>query len=313
MSTITGTSKHEILIGTAAQDEILGRAGDDLLFGLQGSDVLKGNRGEDTLIGGAGNDTLHGGKGDDVLIGGTRDTKAIIENVTAIEDLEFKIILPWLSDAERGLIQQELDARSELLEQQTTGESANDALFSEYQARLDEIAIEIQNEELSNTEIGFLKQEAGALNQALQLLAQEDGDNVLFGGAGNDTLIGGVGNDVLRGGKGDDVLKGSFGDDTLVGGAGADTFIFDIDISVGQSAEYIFRLLSGNDVITDFVSGVDTIVLRNLADTGPESIQLEEISSGANHVRQDTAVEISGSTITNSILTELALVDFDYI
>ncbi len=66
-------------------------------------------------------------------------------------------------------------------------------------------------------------------------------------------LVGGEGDDTLTGGAGDDQLFGGGGDDTLTGGAGADTFHYE---SIGD----------GDDVITDFLDGADTIDLDDLFD-----------------------------------------------
>ena len=67
------------------------------------------------------------------------------------------------------------------------------------------------------------------------LLVGNDVDNVLTGLGGDDVLIGGLGNDTLIGGEGADELSG---------GAGADLFV-----------------IEGNDIITDFTSGEDSIDL----------------------------------------------------
>jgi Ca2+-binding RTX toxin-like protein len=67
------------------------------------------------------------------------------------------------------------------------------------------------------------------------------------GGTGADTLVGGPGGDILRGGPGNDVLTG---------GAGADTFVL--------------RQGDGADHITDFVSGVDRLLLQGVP---PESLK----------------------------------------
>lgn len=72
-----------------------------------------------------------------------------------------------------------------------------------------------------------------------------DGNDTLFGRAGDDMLFGEDGSDTLYGGAGDDWLEGGFGDDLLRGGSGADTFVFN----------------GGQDVITDYQSGEDTIRL----------------------------------------------------
>jgi len=57
----------------------------------------------------------------------------------------------------------------------------------------------------------------------------------------------------------DDVLIGSNSDNLLSGGAGADTFAFDAD--------------SGNDTITDFVSGQDRIDLSYLGFSDFDSVK----------------------------------------
>lgn len=80
--------------------------------------------------------------------------------------------------------------------------------------------------------------------------------NILVGGAGNDTLSGlqradtlkgGEGADTLDGGDGRDILYGDSGDDILTGGLHQDAFHF--------------AASGGADIITDFVNGVDKLVI----------------------------------------------------
>lgn len=85
------------------------------------------------------------------------------------------------------------------------------------------------------------------------ILRGEAGRDLLDGGFNHDRLIGGSGRDTLIGGAGDDTLIGGIGADVLTGGAGADQFVF----ATGPLA----RLPDNSDRITDFVSGVDQIVL----------------------------------------------------
>jgi Ca2+-binding RTX toxin-like protein len=82
--------------------------------------------------------------------------------------------------------------------------------------------------------------------------------NIAFGSASADNLNGGkgadfiqaaAGADVLNGGAGSDWLAGGLGRDKLTGGAGNDVFVFDASPT------------KSNDVITDFVTGHDTIRL----------------------------------------------------
>lgn len=74
--------------------------------------------------------------------------------------------------------------------------------------------------------------------------------NTITGSAGNDHLFGLAGKDILNGGIGNDWIVGGAAADTLTGGVGADSFVFD---TLGLSAD--------KDVIKDFVSGTDQIVL----------------------------------------------------
>ncbi|MCB1499417.1 MAG: hypothetical protein KDK07_06455 [Bauldia sp.] len=82
-----------------------------------------------------------------------------------------------------------------------------------------------------------------------------DGDDVADGGAGNDQLWGNRGNDRLEGDCGDDDLSGGLGNDLLIGGFGNDT------LAGGDGGDtFRFGRLSGDDTISDFNPGEDTIV-----------------------------------------------------
>ncbi len=48
------------------------------------------------------------------------------------------------------------------------------------------------------------------------MVMDDDGDDILHGGAGNDTLMGGEGRDTLNGDAGNDTLTGGEGDDTFL-------------------------------------------------------------------------------------------------
>lgn len=61
---------------------------------------------------------------------------------------------------------------------------------------------------------------------------------------------------VLRGGDSNDTLRGGLGSDTLIGGAGSDGYIFDTVLGA-----------SNIDLLSDFASGSDRILLDNLAFT----------------------------------------------
>lgn len=67
---LNGTSGRDVIVGLGKGDRINGRGGRDLLCGGNGSDVLVGLAGDDALSGNGGDDTLAGGDGDDALDGG---------------------------------------------------------------------------------------------------------------------------------------------------------------------------------------------------------------------------------------------------
>jgi Ca2+-binding RTX toxin-like protein len=94
-----------------------------------------------------------------------------------------------------------------------------------------------------------------------KVLVPTDGDDSITGYLGGDKLNGLDGWDTLDGREGNDTLTGGAGNDTLTGGLGADRFVFDqppasLDV----------------DTITDFTSGVDTIVLKAAFFTGLGSL-----------------------------------------
>ena len=78
-----------------------------------------------------------------------------------------------------------------------------------------------------------------------------------LGGSGADVITGGDGYDALSGGSGGDTLEGGGQADTLTGGSGADVFVF---TAVSDSA-----IGAGEDVITDFETGIDLLDLQALA------------------------------------------------
>ncbi len=80
------------------------------------------------------------------------------------------------------------------------------------------------------------------------------GSDRIFGDAGNDTLDGGSGDDALFGGAGDDDITGGDGQDQIEGGSGNDTMTGGADRDL-----FLFREGSGDDVITDYEPGVDTL------------------------------------------------------
>lgn len=106
------------------------------------------------------------------------------------------------------------------------------------------------------------------------------GTDMVYGDAGNDTLYGGQGTDCLLGGAGNDVFYGDRDADTLTGGEGADNFVF----NTGH----------GVDVITDFVSGTDSLTFSSALFADANAAVAASAVNGSGNVVITTS---SGNTV----------------
>ncbi|MCA0871917.1 hypothetical protein LCL97_13845 [Seohaeicola saemankumensis] len=127
-------------------------------------------------------------------------------------------------------------------------------------------------------------------------------DDTLLGGAGNDNLAGRAGDDDLSGGNGRDTLDGGTGNDRLTGGAHGDVFVF--------------QRHAGDDIITDFVDGVDRIdlsafsinpanistVIAALSDDGSGNTLLDLSAIGGNGSVLITGLDIADAGASDFIL-----------
>jgi Ca2+-binding RTX toxin-like protein len=211
--------------GNDLNNAILGNAFNNVLRGLAGDDTIDGGFGNDTLEGGEGNDTLIGNSGNDILNGGAGNDvmRGDLGNDTYI-----------VTDAADVV-----DERDAILG------SGVDLVRSTVDFTLGR---NIENLILEGTAIN------GTGNDLNNEIIGNNVANVLEGLAGNDRILGGNGNDILRGGLGNDNLQGDRGRDVMTGGEGADGFFFDLNSPFNLG-------VIGNDVIRDFTSGVDRIIL----------------------------------------------------
>ncbi len=217
----TGNALNNVILGNAFSNTLQGLAGDDNIFGGFGNDTLEGGDGNDNLNGGAGNDTMNGGTGNDTMIGGTGNDVYLVTDAGDVVDEVTGVGAGNLSLSGVDLVRSTVDF--------ILGGNVDNLT-------LEGTAANGTGNELNNEIIGN--------NVA----------NVLEGLAGNDVLLGLGGADVLRGGAGNDRMNGGRGNDVMTGGEGADAFIFDLDAPFNRAA-------IGKDVIRDFTSGVDKIVL----------------------------------------------------
>ena len=307
-STINGTFRDEILIGGNSGDTLDGRAGNDILMGGAGNDTYIYRLGE-------GNDTIVEGSGQ-----GSSDSLSIQAGGAALTAL-----YAYDSDAgtDTGHLVIELNGQTITINNHytagTSGSSAqigvelinfNGLSFAGYSFGSGDYTL--SKLDPANTGSGasatrtvsgtsgndFIAGESGINNvisggNGNDLIFGNNGNDTLNGGAGNDLLVGGAGNDTLNGGDGDDVLIGGIGDDLMSGGAGSDTFVW----LAGDG---------GNDVITDFVAGTDSLNLSDLlvGVTGASNLESYlNFSFGLNTVITVDADGNAGNGVSGPVIT----------
>jgi VCBS repeat-containing protein len=128
------------------------------------------------------------------------------------------------------------------------------------------------------------------------------GEDSLYGESGNDQLEGGAGHDLLDGGRGDDVLLGGDGNDLLIGGRGND------QLAGGTGSDtFFFRAGDGNDVVLDFSTLNDRLLLDNdVVIKGSRVVDLN--GDGVS----DLYLELSGGSLTLLGVDSLTKVNIDH-
>jgi len=259
--------------------------GNDTFIGYRGNDYVDAGAGNDTLIGGAGNDTLNGGAGSDTgnyaSAAGTLKIDLRVSSAQAIGGGQGSDTLISIENLSGSRFADSLignGAANQLLgnagNDSLNGLAGNDRLIGG--AGNDTLLGGVGNDTLNGgdgSDTANYASTTGAIKVDLRLAgAQAIGggqgsdtlasiENLvgsgfadrLFGNAAANQLVGNAGNDTLNGLAGNDRLVGGAGKDMLTGGVGADTFVFNTLQESGKGAT--------RDVITDFVSGVDTLQL----------------------------------------------------
>ncbi len=125
-------------------------------------------------------------------------------------------------------------------------------------------------------------------------LLGREGEDTLTGGGGDDRLRGDRDNDLLRGQAGADRINGATGDDDMRGGGGADTVLGgagnDTLTGGGGRDTFLFDGNAGDDTVTDFRQGFDSIRIRAGAS---EFADISLVQDGANVVASFGATTIT--------------------
>jgi Ca2+-binding RTX toxin-like protein len=337
---IFGGLGSDKLFGDNGNDSLAGGGGNDLLSGGLGDDSLKGGSGADRLLagdgadhatGGNGNDIFFGSTGDDVLVGGANtDTAIYAAGFSELSILKtasgFAITSADGVDTLTGIEQIATDTGTYAFN--TTSQSWAKVSATVGAALIDRAGV------LTGTSSADVLN-AGAEINLVRGLGGDDtisaGDALVLGGAGNDTLSAGpggrvygeAGNDTLTfgrlldGGAGNDTLHGSYADSILTGGAGADIFDFSYSLYANPRGQIVSAIPWGNNTITDFQIGVDTIALHDntagipgyaLSETLTHSGQDWLLTLNINGVAQaDSTVLFKGLGNVNLTLADLGI------
>ncbi len=295
-----GTTGMDELTGGAGNDRLYGYAGDDALVGGLGSDVLDGGLGADLMTGGAGADLYYvdnAGDGTVELAGGGYDR--IVATLSWLLGDEFeRLSLSGTADIDGtgNALANQMDgnAGANRLEggagdDRLLGNDGDDTLIGGQGADVLHGGLGADRMEGGSEDDLYYVDDAGdvtvelagggydriaasvswSLGDEFERLSLRGTDaidgtgnamaNRLEGNAANNYLDGGIGDDGLYGSGGDDTLVGGEGADRLHGGAGADVFVFDEGDSPASTTP-----ARAYDIVSDFVSGIDSIDLSTI-------------------------------------------------
>ncbi len=266
--------------GGLTDDGIFGEEGNDTLTGGNNADILNGGFNDDSLEGGGGNDTLAGGDGIDTTNGGAGNDTHFVDNLDDIveEDAgegtadrvatnvtyvlgEGVAVERLTTTAAGGLLSINLTGNT--LAQSITGNAGVNVLSDGGGAGVDTLTglggndtyIVRNAATLVNEGAGGGTADRVAAGVSFVLAADDDIEVMTTTSSGGSAAINLTGNalgQAITGNAGANVLDGGAGNDTMTGLGGADDFVFSTALGVANL-----------DQITDFVVGVDDILLQS--------------------------------------------------
>ena len=314
-----GEAQDDTLHGGTGNDFLNGGSGDDILHGNDGNDTLDGSLNDDFLYGGGEDDYLIGGGGRDYIFGGGENDTIVWENGdgndvadggSGTDRLSLTTADEFGGDSFLGERFSLTASGVEAIFQRTSDNPFNVVLSNTEQVELftQDGADSLEVGDLTGTGVESIVLFGGDGSERISStgftpltlygeggsdflvgglgndeihggdrgdrLGGGEGNDLLLGEAGDDTLTGGPGNDTLEGGEGDDGLVGGAGNDVLSGDAGADQFRYDLPPVGG-----------GEDIITDFVVGLDDLFLGGITAVQLDTNGNSSLDDGDNRVQ----------------------------
>lgn len=279
--TLSANVENLLLMGINAKQGI-GNALDNIITGNTLDNWLIGSVGADTLEGGSGNDGLDGGSGVDKMTGGTGDDSYTVNDAgdNIIEDALSGIDTVYATlDWNLGLNLENL-ILIQNLNINATGNAGNNNLKGNIGNNIlngdlgdDTLEGGAGHDQLigglgADTMTGGIGDDTYEVNQSDDVINEdslggtdtvmsnntwslgENLENLILQGTANANANGNELNNNLQGNSGINILRGYEGADILTGGGGGDTFVF-------------ATTSGGADVVTDFISGIDYLRLRD--------------------------------------------------
>ena len=291
----TSEIQFGVLTGTPAVDTMTGTAASEVFLGLAGNDTIDGAAGDDTLIGGEGADTLTGGTGADRFVYAAQ-VDSSSTNMDTITDFSVvqgdRIAITGMDGiVYDGVPYAPLAASAgETIDAILADVSIDNRMVFFTQGGDGYLVVSGNGGGMSVD--GFVIKLAGvttapnrsAIENALSLAGTAT-DDILVGTVGDDIIGGAAGNDTISGGTGNDTLVGGSGADTLTGGMGNDQFRIN---SYMDSSSGMF------DVVTDFVSGQDSLVFNGISgvayDPSPYGAVQSDLTGTISTIQNDPGI-----------------------
>ena len=234
-------------IDASARTKVLNVEGNDKnnsILGGTGKDTIYGGKGNDTITGGKGNDSLFGGDGNDIFIYATGDGNDVIGDYTAAQDT---IRLTDATVSSYSTTGNDLVLKIGSGSIKVTGGKENAVTVVDSK----NLSLTYQNGLIYNNVVSKATVVTVSSSYANTLEVDDYGTSIVTIDASQHSKAMNI-----EGNSKNNSILGTSGNDTIGGGSGNDTL-------TGSGGKNLFVYTAGNDVITDYIAGSDTLQIAS--------------------------------------------------